>query len=191
MGHPHPTVEIPGSWPELLAELDVLMPDELSAALVDGLRGAPVPQPGHVCATAWVLSAGLDEVLLVEHRVLGWSAPGGHLHPGETSLAAARRELREECGLMAVGAEPVRDRPVFVHVTDLDGAGSERPSHRHWNIAWTFVMRDPDLETDSATDDGLDTAGDERAQWWPCDDLPDGPADMITGLERILLSLRA
>lgn len=188
MGHPHPTVEIPGSWPELLADVDVLAPDEHSSALAAGLCGAAVTHPGHVCATAWVVSPDFSRVLLVEHRVLGWSAPGGHLHPGETTLAAARRELAEECGAMAAGAEPARDRAVFVHVTDVAGTDQGNPSHRHWNVAWAFVIHDVDGNTHVG--DVVDTAGEERAQWWPCDDLPDGPVDMITGLERILLSLR-
>lgn len=190
MGHPHPTVEIPGSWPEVLAELDVLMPDEHSTALIDGLNGAAVTHPGHVCATAWVLSPNLDSVLLVEHRILGWSAPGGHLYPGENSLAAARRELAEECGTIATRAEPARERPVFVHITDLVGAGPDQLAHRHWNIAWAFVVHDLSVDADRVDGDEVGTSGDEHAHWWPCDGLPDGPADMTAGLERILLSLR-
>lgn len=179
MGHPHPTVEIPGSWPDLLGELDVLMPDDVSSTLADGLRGATVTHPGHVCATAWVLSRDLRNVLLVEHRVLGWSMPGGHLHPGESSREAALRELIEECGPVAAHAEPVHDRPAFVHTTDFSGTDAGGMPHRHWNIAWAFMLGD-----------GVDTGGDERARWWPCDALPDGPSDMAPGLGRILLSLR-
>jgi 8-oxo-dGTP diphosphatase len=46
-----------------------------------------------------------DEVLLVERgegaaRGL-WSLPGGHIEPGETRVAAAARELKEETGVEA------------------------------------------------------------------------------------------
>jgi 8-oxo-dGTP diphosphatase len=46
-----------------------------------------------------------DQVLLIRRgRPPGegeWSLPGGAQHVGETAEAAARRELREECGLEA------------------------------------------------------------------------------------------
>lgn len=46
-----------------------------------------------------------DEVLLVQRgkppRIGSWSLPGGAQHLGETSQAAARRELLEETGLEA------------------------------------------------------------------------------------------
>ncbi|MGE0867756.1 MAG: NUDIX domain-containing protein [Kofleriaceae bacterium] len=42
-----------------------------------------------------------DRVLVIEHRRLRtWLPIGGELEPGETPLEAARRELREETGLI-------------------------------------------------------------------------------------------
>jgi len=52
-----------------------------------------------------------DEVLLVRRgsgAMAGrWSAPGGHLDPGETAIVAAARELLEETGLTARAIIPL------------------------------------------------------------------------------------
>lgn len=40
-----------------------------------------------------------ERVVLVEQRGHVWSLPKGHLESGETPLAAATREIREECGI--------------------------------------------------------------------------------------------
>jgi 8-oxo-dGTP pyrophosphatase MutT (NUDIX family) len=42
-----------------------------------------------------------ERVLLIFHkRLQKWLPPGGELHPGETPLEAAHRELKEETGLV-------------------------------------------------------------------------------------------
>ena len=62
-------------------------------------------QPAAPVAAASVLLFRGNEVLLVQ-RASGdnaglWSAPGGHLRPGETAIEAAHRELLEETGVQA------------------------------------------------------------------------------------------
>lgn len=49
-----------------------------------------------------------DGAVLIGHRIKrgepeSWCLPGGHVEPGETFEAAARRELAEETGIRAVG----------------------------------------------------------------------------------------
>src|SRR5258705_4171245 len=56
--------------------------------------------PGHLTASAFVLSPERAAVLLIFHKKLGiWVQPGGHIEAEDESLeAAARRELGEEVG---------------------------------------------------------------------------------------------
>lgn len=69
-----------------------------------------------------------DQVLLVERgkgamRGL-WSLPGGHVEPGETAEAAAKREVAEETGVVA-GILGLVD----VHDVILDGADGSLAAH--------------------------------------------------------------
>ena len=56
-------------------------------------------------ATAVVVRDG--RVLLVRGRAEEFMMPGGGIEPGETPMAAAVRELREETGLAAARTEPL------------------------------------------------------------------------------------
>jgi 8-oxo-dGTP pyrophosphatase MutT (NUDIX family) len=58
-------------------------------------------RPSHLTASAIVLTAdGLATCLVLHGRIGQWVQPGGHLEPGDTSLAAAAaREVLEETGL--------------------------------------------------------------------------------------------
>jgi ADP-ribose pyrophosphatase YjhB (NUDIX family) len=163
VGHPHPTVDVPGVWPSVAAEIGHLAPgDHLADELLTGLTGGRATS-GHVCATAFVVTPDRCRLLLVDHPRLGWSNPGGHLETHETSLDAARRELAEESGL--VGLPLVTERAVAVHVTDVEG---DRP-HRHWNIAWAFH---------AASDAHLIPEDGNALEWFDVDDLPDGARDL-------------
>ena len=59
---------------------------------------SPVPAVGVVCLRG-------DDVLLIRRgtppRQGEWSLPGGRIEPGERSIDAALRELREESGVVA------------------------------------------------------------------------------------------
>ena len=115
--------------------------------------------PGHLTASAFVLSPAGDAVLLIFHKKLEiWVQPGGHIEPDDVDLqSAARRELSEEVGL---------DLPADATGTifDLDihaiPARKSEPAHEHFDVRYLF--RAPSLEF---------RASDEvaAAKWAPLD----------------------
>jgi 8-oxo-dGTP pyrophosphatase MutT (NUDIX family) len=71
--------------------------------------------PGHITASAVVLSADLSQVLLTLHpRVGRWVQLGGHCEPGDPTIkAAALREATEESGIPGLWIDP---EPVHLEV---------------------------------------------------------------------------
>lgn len=94
--------------------------------------------PGHLTASAFVLSPERDALLLILHRKLGlWLQPGGHLEPDDADLeAAARREVAEEVGLRLSERDGA-------HIFDLDvhaiPARKDEPEHEHFDVRFCFV----------------------------------------------------
>jgi 8-oxo-dGTP pyrophosphatase MutT (NUDIX family) len=130
--------------------------------------------PAHLTAGTLVLSATGGEVLLNLHgKARRWFAFGGHLEPGDATLAAAAlREAHEESGVAGLDLHP---EPVHLdeHVV---GFCDPRGDVHHLDVR--FAARAPAGVRPAVSDESLDV------RWWPVDALPDGLEDEMRVLIR-------
>lgn len=119
----------------------------------------------HLTVIAWVLDMAGRQVLLVQHRLHGWSCPGGHVEDGESPREAVERELFEETGLVV--AAPSQPCTVARSV-----GCARRPAATHWTLGYRF---DVDVRAVPA----LTAEVDQPARWWGFDELPSPRADDI------------
>ena len=97
--------------------------------------------PGHVTASAWILSSDGGSCLLTRHRKLRkWLQLGGHVDGEERVERAALREAREESGLQSFEllAPAGLLLPLDLDVHPIPARGSE-PEHLHWDVR--FLLR--------------------------------------------------
>jgi 8-oxo-dGTP pyrophosphatase MutT (NUDIX family) len=148
----------------------------------DGLwREGP---PAHLTASCFVLDPAGTHALLTLHRKGGfWVQFGGHLEPGDATLAAAAlREGVEESGvpglqlLTAPGLAPV----------DLDRHALSAAFGRcreHLDVAFVAIAARDD---EPVVSDESDAVG-----WWPVDSLPEtAVADLPRRLARVARHVR-
>ena len=104
-------------------------------------------RPGHITASAFVLSPDRANVVLLHHAKLNrWLQPGGHVEPSDASVAAAAaREVLEETGLNVGAADELENSPPF----DLDihpiPARPDSPTHHHFDVRFLWVAKTSQL----------------------------------------------
>lgn len=100
----------------------------------------------HMTASAWVVNAARDRVLMVYHRIYdSWSWTGGHADGDEDLLRVALREAREETGVEHV--RPVSEGIYSLEVLTVDGHekhGVYVPSHLHLNVTYLLEADEHD-----------------------------------------------
>ncbi|MBA8990628.1 8-oxo-dGTP pyrophosphatase MutT (NUDIX family) [Curtobacterium pusillum] len=121
--------------------------------------------PEHLTASCFVFSPDLASVLLCLHRKgRFWVQLGGHLEPGDETLAdAARREAREESGIAELDLLDAAAADLDRH--ELNGGFS---CAAHWDVGFVALV-DPTATT-AASDESDDL------RWFTLDALPEGLA---------------
>lgn len=139
----------------------------LKAALAEGKASlSSRDSAGHLTAGAIVVDRHSRAILQLLHLKLErWLFPGGHVEPGDPSLAdAALRELVEEAGAIGKSASLAAAYPVDVDIHPIPARpdGSE-PEHLHFDFRFLFVSRSDDVELAEAEVDDY--------RWAPCEQL--------------------
>lgn len=116
---------------------------------------------GHVTASAWILDAAGERVLLTHHRKLDlWLQPGGHADGDPDVAAVAMREAREETGLEHL--ELVSDMPLDIDIHPIPAWGSVG-AHEHFDVRFA-------LRTGGSTDYIVSEESHDLA-WVPLSDI--------------------
>jgi len=113
-------------------------------------------QPGHVTASAWIVSHDRRQFLLTHHRKLGrWLQLGGHADGDSDVQRVALREAREESGMLVFDC---RVDATGLGLLDVDVHGiparAREPSHLHFDFRFLLVAgRGQSLQiSDESTD---------------------------------------
>ena len=100
--------------------------------------------PGHITTSAIVLSPDHQQVLLIDHVVIGrWLQPGGHYEPAQHFFQSAAREAVEETGVAGLSLHPWHkneDLPFVIDSHDVPGKPSRNePDHVHHDLQYLFL----------------------------------------------------
>ncbi len=127
--------------------------------------------PGHVTASAVVLSADLSQTLLTLHpRVKRWVQLGGHCEKKDGTIAtAALREATEESGIEGLVIDP---DPIHLDVHPV--TCSLGVPTRHFDVLFRIVAPAGAVPAISSESDDL--------RFWPVDALPPETGDLTNAV---------
>jgi len=121
--------------------------------------------PGHITASAWVVSADHRSFLLTHHKKLNrWLQVGGHVDGEPEVFRAAMREAQEESGMSGLTMRLLGGRPLPIDV-DIHQipANATEPAHLHYDIRFLLVA--PLGGQPRVSDESHDVS------WFPVDQL--------------------
>lgn len=121
--------------------------------------------PGHVTASAWLLSADHQSYLLTHHRKLDrWLQVGGHADGEPEVWRAALREAQEESGLVDLrfvgNSADIRALDIDIHEIP---ARHDEPAHLHYDVR--FLLEAAGDQTLQVSDESHDL------RWFPMADF--------------------
>ncbi|MEC8276155.1 MAG: NUDIX domain-containing protein [Myxococcota bacterium] len=127
--------------------------------------------PGHLTASAMILSPDRKQILLIYHSAFqAWIQPGGHLDPGDqTPLETAKREVAEECMLYETKLLLAYPSLLQVDIHDVPANTTKgHPAHQHFDLRFAFVAQTLDIQAASDA---------KAAQWVSIDDFDPTQSD--------------
>ena len=127
--------------------------------------------PGHLTASAMVLSPDKKQALLIYHSAFqAWIQPGGHLDTDDANpLQTAQRELAEECMLNDTTLLLEYPSLLQVDIHDVPAhPGKGHPAHQHYDLRFAFVAQTWDIQAASDA---------KAAQWVSLDDFDPAQSD--------------
>jgi len=158
---------------------EVLARDRTLLFLADHPDGVEATcQPGHITATALVLTPDRRRTLLTLHgRIERWIELGGHLEPDDNDLAAASlREGIEESGIAGLVQEP----GILTVLVHEDLPCRRAPGTTHYDVY--YVLTAPEGAHERISDESLDLS------WFDVDALPEPLGDGVAEVLELALS---
>ena len=96
--------------------------------------------PAHVTGSAWVVSPGRSQVLMMHHKKLDqWFQPGGHADGESDIVRVALKETAEETGIDASHIKLVDSSIFDVDIHTIPAHASD-PEHQHIDIRFLIEI---------------------------------------------------